>query len=175
MEWKKVRLNLNTKMKNKQLQALRWIINILSKDNIQYRISGGFAAHLYGSKREVNDIDIDIPENDFEKIFDKVKDYIILGPENYKDERWNLKLMTLNYLGQEIDIGGAYNQKIFDDLSKRWIHSPANFSKLKKVYFEGIKLTVINPSDLINYKKLLSGDHQRIDIKAVQEYIKNSK
>jgi hypothetical protein len=40
--------------------ALRWIIGILDRHNIQYQITGGFAAKLYGSSREVNDIDIDI-------------------------------------------------------------------------------------------------------------------
>lgn len=162
-------------MENKLLKALYWIVEILNKYNIQYNISGGFSAHLYGSKRQINDIDIDIPEEDFEKIFDDVKTYIILGPEDYKDERWDLKLMTLNYFGQEIDISGAFKQKIFDDISQKWIHSPADFSKSRKIEFYGIELNVIDPIDLMNYKKLLSGDHQKVDIKAIQEFIENSR
>jgi hypothetical protein len=162
-------------MENKLLKALYWIIGILNKHSIEYNISGGFSAHLYGSNRQINDIDIDISENDFEKIYNDVNSFIILGPEDYKDERWDLKLMTLNYFGQEIDISGAFNQKIFDDVSQKWIHSPANFSKSRKITFEGIELHVIDPNDLVNYKKLLSGDHQKIDIKAVQEFIENLK
>lgn len=158
-------------MENKLLKALHWIVGILNKHKIQYNISGGFSAHLYGSNRPVNDIDIDIPEDDFEKIYDDVKAYIILGPENYKDERWDLKLMTLNYFDQEIDIGGAFKQKIFDDISQKWINLPTNFSKSKKINVDGIELNIIDPHDLVNYKKLLSGEHQKIDIKAVQEFI----
>lgn len=162
-------------MEPKLLKALHWIIEILNKYYIQYNLSGGFSAHLYWSNRQINDIDIDIPEDDFEKIYNDVKSFIILGPEDYKDERWDLKLMTLNYFGQEIDISGAFNQKIFDDVSQKWIHSPADFEKSRKINFEGVELNVIDPNDLINYKKLLSGYHQNIDIRAVQEFIKNSK
>jgi len=162
-------------MENKLLKALHWIIGILNKYNVQYIISGGFSAYLYGSNRKINDIDIDIPEDDFEKIYNDVKDFIILGPKDYKDERWDLKLMTLNYFAQKIDISGAFNQKIFDDISQKWVHSPTNFSKSRKIKVDGIELNVIDPNDLMNYKKLLSGEHQKIDIKAVQEFIKNSK
>ena len=162
-------------MGNKLLKALHWIIEILNKYDVQYNISGGFSAYLYGSNRKINDIDIDISEDDFEKIFNDVKDFIILGPEEYKDERWDLKLMTLNYFGQEIDISGAFKQKIFDDISQKWICSPAEFPKSRKINIDGIELNVIDPNKLINYKKLLSGDHQEIDIKAVQKFIENSK
>ncbi|MFZ2522802.1 MAG: hypothetical protein WAW92_00245 [Minisyncoccia bacterium] len=40
--------------------ALRWIVNILESKSIQFQVTGGFAAKLYGSQRELADIDIDI-------------------------------------------------------------------------------------------------------------------
>jgi hypothetical protein len=60
--------------------ALRWIIGILDRHNIQYQITGGFAAKLYGSSREVNDIDIDICEKEFQKILSDISHYLIDGP-----------------------------------------------------------------------------------------------
>lgn len=50
----------------KTINALKWIIKILNSKNIPYQISGGFAAKMYGSIRPLNDIDIDIPEDNFQ-------------------------------------------------------------------------------------------------------------
>ena len=35
----------------KTIDALKWIVGILNKHNIPYRIGGGFAAKMYGSSR----------------------------------------------------------------------------------------------------------------------------
>jgi hypothetical protein len=84
--------------KENTIEALRWVVDILKNNNVSFQLTGGFAAKLYGSTRELADIDIDIEENGFEKIFDEVKDYIIYGPKQYKDDNWDLMLMTLKLL-----------------------------------------------------------------------------
>jgi hypothetical protein len=156
---------------NKLLRALNWIIEILNNNKVDYLISGGFAASLYGSNRIINDIDIDIAENDFVKIYDDVKAFIIFGPDTYIDRKWDLKLMTLNYYGQEIDIAGAFNQKLFDEKLQKWILSPTSFCNSKQILFHDTKLNVIEPESLIAYKQLLDGEHQKTDIKAVWRFI----
>lgn len=161
-------------MEPKLIKALHRIIEILDKYKIQYRISGWFSAYLYGANRPINDIDIDIPEDDFEKIYDNIKEYIILWPEEYQDQKRNLKLITLNYFGQEIDIWWAFHGKIFDDIRQEWIPNPVDFSKSRKMNIDGLEIHVIDPNDLIHYKQLLSGEHQKIDIKAVQQFIQNT-
>lgn len=159
-------------MNKKLLKALKWIVDILKKHSIQYQISGGFAAHLYSAQRPVNDIDIDFPEDKFDNIYDEIKEFITFGPAHYKDERWDLKLVTLNFHGQEIDIGGAYTTKIYDDTLNTWVSVPVDFSKAQTLNIQGMKVSVIDLHDLIEYKKLLSGTHQMNDIEAVQKYIK---
>lgn len=157
-------------------KALKWIIPIFEKYNIPYQVSGGFAAHIYGSKRLVNDIDFDIPEDKIRVLIPDIEKYITYGPADHKNNRWDLKLITINYEGQEIDIGGAFDVKIFDDKENIWKSFPAklNEAEIHDVY--GIKLPVMAPQYLIEYKKLLSGEHQKVDIKAVEEYIiKNRK
>lgn len=154
-------------------KALKWIIPIFEKHGIPHQLSGGFAARIYGSKRPVNDIDFDIPEDKIDILIPDIKKYIIYGPADHKNNRWDLRLVTINYEGQEIDIGGAFDVKIFDDTENSWKSFPAklNEAEIHDVY--GIKLPVMAPQYLIEYKKLLSGEHQKVDIKAVEEYIIN--
>ncbi len=155
----------------KTINALKWIIEILNRKNILYKISGGFSAKLYGSPRTVNDIDIDIPEGKFTEIIEEVKPYITLAPGHYQDGKWDMQLMTLNYNGQEIDIGGAESTKISNKERTEWIAVPTDFSRIKKVEVEGITLNVILPEDLIKYKQHLDGEHQLIDIEAAKNYL----
>ena len=103
-------------MEEKTKNALIWITDILNKYQIPFQISGGFAAKIHGSPRPLNDIDIDIPKDSFGKIMTDVKKYITYGPRHHKDKKWDLYLMTLNYHGQEIDIGSA-DIKIYDNES----------------------------------------------------------
>ncbi len=157
-------------MNTKLFEALEWIAHILEEDRIPYHITGGLAAHFYGAYRPINDIDIDISEDKFDVIYDKIKKFIIFGPEHYKDECWDVKLVTLDYQGQNIDIGGAHQMYIFDCKKNKWIHIPTDFSKARIFTINEIKFPVHDPYDLMAYKKLLVGDHQIHDIKAIEKY-----
>jgi len=160
--------------KEKIVTALQWILAIFNKHNISYQIAGGFAAHLYGATRHVNDIDFDIPEEDFDEIYEDVKEFIIYGPERFKNKKWNLFLMTLEYHGQKIDIGGAESTKIFDDHTQKWVKSPTHFSNSRIIRFHDIPLLIIDPTDLKEYKKLLIDKdnlHQEHDVKAIELFL----
>ncbi len=145
-------------------QALLWIIDILKENHISYRISGGFAARLYGSKRKLADIDIEVHQEDINKIYKNTKEFVIYGPKRYKDENWDLKLMTLKYKNQEIDIA-SFEAKIFNQKTQKWIKRPGVFSDyvVKKVF--GIEIFVENINALIAYKKILGRAVDRQDVK----------
>jgi len=158
---------MNQKSKKDTEQALEWIVGVLRKHQVPFQISGGCAAKIYGSPRELNDIDIDIPENYFSKIIPDVKPYIIYGPDQYKDKKWDLYLMTLNYAGQEIDIGSG-DAKISTKERDKWIAFSTDFSKAVNKTFLGLEVPVIPKEDLINYKQLLDGEHQQVDIESIK-------
>ncbi|KKR43929.1 hypothetical protein A2356_03490 [Candidatus Nomurabacteria bacterium RIFOXYB1_FULL_39_16] len=162
-------------LEEKTINALRWIVDILDKHKINYQISGGFAGKIFGCKRELNDIDIDISKKDFDKILPEISTYIIYGPSHYIDAKWDLELITLNYHGQEIDIGDCDNILISNKERTKWISFATNFSKTLDINLNGIKIKVINPKDFIEYKKELDGEHQLEDIEAAKCYlIKNN-
>jgi hypothetical protein len=152
---------------NKIQKTLIWITGILNEHQIPYQITGGLAAHSYGATRPINDIDIDIPEDRFAEILDEVKPFIIYGPARYRNKVWDLDLMTLNYEGQEIDIGGAYDVKIMDEKTGEWHKYTADLGAGNLLDVSGVKAKVAPKEDLIRYKSWLAmpGDHQERDVR----------
>lgn len=156
-------------------EALRWIAGILQRRNIPFQITGGLAAKVYGSPRALNDIDIDIPEDRMQEIIDDVRSFVVEGPARYQDAKWDLLLMTLNYNGQEIDIGGAFQTRIRDPKTGEWSPHPADLARAQTRSVLGLELPVVDPEQLISYKTMLDGNHQRIDIDAVLHTLRQEK
>ena len=151
-------------MKNTE-KAFIWITDILEKKGIEYKISGGFAARVYGVSRELADIDIEVKDDDIKIIREQVKPYIMYGPKRYVDDDWDLNLMTLNYEGQEIDIAGI-GAKIFNKKTKQWedLSSSLDTVEIKEVF--GKMVPVESLESLINYKTKLS---REVDINDLRQ------
>ena len=154
-------------MKNTEA-AFHWIIDILERRRIVYKITGGFAARVHGVDRELADIDIDVANESILKIVDDVKPYVIFGPGRYKDDSWDIELMTLKFEGQEIDISGT-EAKIFNQETKRWGPQIGNLQSIevKKVF--GRKIPIESKSSLIAYKSKLTREVDLEDIKQLTE------
>lgn len=159
-------------MKPNTKLALEWIVEIFQRHSVPFQISGGCAAKIYGSPRELNDIDIDIPRDCFERILKDVSPYLTYGPAFFENEKWRLYLMTLNYEGQEIDIGEE-NACVSSVNGKNWISLNTDFSKVEKRMFLGIEVPVMPREKLLEYKRHLcdefGGISQRTDVKWLQK------
>ena len=147
-------------------KAFHWVINLLEENHIPFRISGGFAARIHGAKRELADIDLDVRETDIDKIHPLIKDKLIFGPEQYKDESWDLYLATLDFNGQLIDLSGATKAKIFDLNTNQWVPFRVDFNDIVAFDVFGKKVPVIKANDLINYKNMLK---REVDISDINE------
>lgn len=160
-------------MEEKTLNALHRIVGILNKNNIPYRIGGGFAAHIYGSARPVNDIDITLPGKYFQTIILEVTEYITAELKHYSDEKWDCDGLSLDYHGQEIDITDIDTLRMSNKEQTKWFQTKDKFRIFPSLTIKvaGINVSLIDPRDLIAYKKHLNGDHQLIDIAAIQKYI----
>ncbi len=150
--------------------AFHWIIKILELHGIAYKISGGFAARVYGATRELADIDIEVAEGDIPKIAEEVKPYIIFGPARYQDENWDLELLTLNYEGQEIDIASA-SGKIFNQQTKQWELGSTDLEdfEIKEVFGASVRMESLD--SLIKYKSKLA---REVDLEDIRQ-LKNEK
>lgn len=153
-----------------QKESLQWIVSILNKHNIPFQISGGLAAKIYGSTRPLNDIDIDVPEGRIPELLDDVKEYITFGPAREIDRRWDIYVLTFTKNQQEFDICGVESVKIFDASADMWRDFPSDIGSATWVEYMGMKLPVIQKQELIEYKKLLEGEHQKVDIQAISSH-----
>lgn len=149
--------------------ALVWITDILKELHIPFQIAGGLAARAYGATRELEDIDIDIPEDQFGVLYQRVKEFVIDGPDQHQDEHWDILLMTINYHDQLIDIGGAYHTKIRGKESDAWRLLKTDFSKVEYVNLFGVDVPVIARAELIAYKKILMREVDVEDVKQIEQ------
>jgi len=157
-------------METKTIDALKWIVGIFNRYNVPYRIGGGFAAKLYGSPRSLRDIDFSISEKYFSIILPEISEFITYGPGRYKDAKWDCELITLNYHGQEIDISGTDTIRMSNKERTKWLHVSES-TETVDMQVEGINIKVMNPEDLAGYKRELDGEHQLVDIQAIEDYI----
>lgn len=144
--------------------ALIWITDILKKLNVPFQITGGLAARAYGATRPLVDIDVDIPEEAFNRVKKEVVEFIVFGPERYKDAHWDLLLITVDYKGQAIDLAGAYTAKMFNKQTGDWLSIITNFSTVQVRNVLGIEMPVIAINELLAYKKIIRRDVDLIDI-----------
>jgi hypothetical protein len=150
-------------MKNTKA-AFNWIVNIIERHGVMYKISGGFAARIYGANRELADIDIEVANINIIKIAEDTKPYIIFGPKRYKDKNWDLELMTLKFEGQEIDIAGT-EAKIFNNNTKEWESYSGNLQSIEIMEVFGKKVPIESKKSLIAYKSKLAREVDLEDIK----------
>jgi hypothetical protein len=153
-------------------EAFHWIVGILRKHDMPFQLSGGMAAHVYGSGRPINDIDIEVPNARLAELVPDVREFLEEGPFHLVDERWDLDIMVLNYHGQILDMCGDKPVRICDARTGTWCDMPSDLSTARMMTVFGVEIPVVDPEKLADYKVMLAGDHQKIDVAAVQEYLR---
>ncbi len=161
-------INLSTRI----IDALAWITTILDRLEVPYKIGGGFAARIYGSPREVNDIDISLPGSFFDVIVPEVAEYITAGPKQYRNEKWDCRTLSVNYKGQDIDMTDVDTLKMSNLDQSEWFKAKERrLNEAVPVVIHGVPVSLMDPRDLLAYKRELGGEHQAIDIAAVEQYM----
>ena len=144
-------------------QALTWLIQQL--DDRPYSICGGLAAIAYGSQRELNDIDLFVPEADFARLVNELQPYVSKQAQRYQGEGWDLEYVQLIYAGIKIEIGNPKDAFILNASLNEWQPLNINFSSQSEVVLYGSKLSIMKREDLIDYKSVLQ---REVDIEDVQ-------
>jgi hypothetical protein len=147
-----------------------WITGVLETRCIPYQLTGGVAAKVYGALREVNDIDLEVPDEQVALLEPDVRPFLIEGPGPLKDEWWDIgAILVLDVRGQFADISGANAVKIFDTQTRRgWVEASSDLTTAERHIVCGKEVPVVAREFLAQYKRLLFGDHQRSDVAAVE-------
>lgn len=148
--------------------ALAWIADILNCHNIPFQVSGGLAAIVYGSTRPLADIDIDVPDECLPTLAKLLADHVVFGPARYRDSEWDITLLTVNYAGCEIDLGGASEAKVFDRGTRTWLPLRVDLETAVRVKLFGVDVPVIVKEALIAYKRQIDREVDRMDITAME-------
>jgi hypothetical protein len=145
-------------MTDKVISGLGWIVGVLNRLGYEYQVTGGLAAHLYGSKREVYDIDIEVSDSVVWELASECNDYVVYGPSRYVDEHFDLLLMTLDYHGQLIDVCGIDTMYLKGEKQNICLK---NYNRTK---VSGIDIRVVGLDDLLCYKRILGREVDLLDI-----------
>jgi hypothetical protein len=81
--------------------AFDWITSLLEDMGHPYVVVGGLAANVFGGKRPLNDIDLDVPRGALKQIAESASPYITFGPARYRDQQFDIKLLSLRYANQD--------------------------------------------------------------------------
>jgi hypothetical protein len=144
--------------------AFHWIVNLLHEQGLPFVVVGGLAANVYGGRRPLNDIDIDVPSHSFTKLMPHVKQFITFGPARYHDREFDIQLMSLRYAEQEIDLTAAESIRLFDHQSGDWRILPTDFAASERHEVFGITVPVMRRDLLVAYKKMIQRDTDLEDI-----------
>jgi hypothetical protein len=152
------------------IEAVKWIAGLLGDNSVPYLICGGFAAFAYGAKRTINDIDIFVSEEDFERVVNLGEEYVSKPAKHYFEEAegWNVKYVQFKYEGTKIEIGSSKNVEIFDISLNEWVDLTVDFSKIEYRSVYGINVPFMAKEDLINYKKVLARPVDLHDIETIR-------
>jgi hypothetical protein len=116
------------------------------------------------NKSILEDIDFDVPEENFLLLKNEVKDFIVYGSEQFKYESWDLLLMTLQYHDQLIDFSEAFHTKTYNKITHHWQAILADFSTVEIKNIFGFEVPMIVRDELLAYKKALARHMDLIDM-----------
>lgn len=164
--------------KQKAVAALKYIMPLLKKYNFKWCISGGLACFLYGVKRPITAIDIDVEttkdDPQFKKFIEDVKAYTKLPFQLWVDKNYDNWVMDVVINGQLLSICTTQELKLFNkDSGKYELFYKNGIPQPIIINFEGLKIplapkeSVLRMRQAIAYKK---GVHEK-DIKALQKIV----
>ncbi len=154
-------------------EALAWIIELAGIANVPIQFCGGLAANCYGSRRELNDIDLFVPAAGFREIV-KLGEQAISKPAHvYKEESegWNLEYVQFTYKGIKVEVGNARGAQIYDATTSSWVLLKIDFSKSVSKSIYGLEVPVMPCDELIAYKQKLSRKVDLEDIRSISSNV----
>lgn len=161
--------------------ALKYIIPFLEKYNFRWCISGGFACYLYGVKRPISDIDIDIDieankdNTDFKSFIQDVKEFTRFPFQHWitVDKNYDNWVMEVVVNGQVLSICTTENLKLLNKAGEYELFYKNGIPDPIMVDFEDLKLPLAPKKSVLRMKQALAYKKavDLIDISGMQKII----
>ncbi len=145
----------------KAAQALQYIIPILEQQHLKWVISGGFACYLYGVKRPIGDIDIDVEadkdDEAFQQLVAAVKEYTAFPFQLWIDGNYDNWVMNVEIDGQVLSICSTENLKLFNAAAGQYeVFYQDGIPQPEMITFMGMSLPVSPKPWVIKMKEALA-------------------
>ena len=145
------------------LEALRFVIPLLESIHVRWVITGGFACYVYGVKRKLTDIDIDIAiSKDDPRFIDFMKSLepnVTQPLKHFVSDAYDNYNLEATISGQIIDVCTMPDLKIFDKIAGSYKPFYENgFPETEVVDFHGISLPLLSKKLVIDNKESIMRD-----------------
>jgi hypothetical protein len=139
-------------------------VNVLTERQVPYQLVGGLAAHAYGAKRDLVDIDFYIDGAGFAAIMPLVEEHHVFGPVRHRDAIWDLVYMQLLYGHWQIELAAAETTRFYDRERQVWADANIDFHAAEMCDLYGVTIAVMPKKKLVDYKHRLGREVDLIDI-----------
>ncbi|USD67077.1 MazG-related protein [Vibrio sp. SCSIO 43136] len=156
-------MDTNTNLK----LALTWLVELLNDSQVPYQIVGGTAASIHGGERPVEDIDLYIHRDDYQKIAGVITPYLSKPMRHSLEAGWDVEYCQLIYSEQKIEIGLAPGTRIFHRQTRQWLPLEIDFGSSEQRNYLGVEVSVMPVAALVEYKAALDRPMDRIDIEEI--------
>lgn len=149
-----------TPEEKRAVDALNLIIPILEKYKFSWVITGGFACYVYGVKRPITDIDIDVDTSkdspEFKSLMNDLRESISQPLEHFVDQNYDNYNFETTINGRVIDICPMKEMNVFDKDKNAFVHFYENgFPSFETKDFFGIKLPILSKELIVKNKEML--------------------
>ncbi|MDA1061246.1 MAG: hypothetical protein O3B47_05670 [bacterium] len=162
-------------------KALNYIIPILKKFNFRWCISGSFACYLYGVKRPIAAIDIDVEtykdDPAFKRFIKEVEPFTQLPFQLWIDKNYDNWVMDVVFEKQLLSICTTSDLKLLNKKSQIYeLYYKQGIPEPLFIDFEGIALPVAPKESVLKMKEALAHKKavDRVDISGMQKLLDKS-
>lgn len=149
--------------------ALRDFAELLADLEVPWQAVGGLAVRAHGGTRPLADIDVYVPDADLARVAEALGPDLVRAPERHRDPHWDLTFLAAERHGWRVEVAGADSARFRDAGSGRWRPADIDFAESVARAVEGVSLPVMPRDRLVDYKRALDREIDRVDVRELEE------
>lgn len=148
--------------------ALRRLSELFADLDVPWQLVGGLAARAFGSDRPLVDIDVYVPDADLARVAEALGPDLTRAPDRHRDRHWDLTFLAADVHGWRVEVAGAESARLRERGSGRWRPADIDFGESERRSVEGVSVPVMPRDRLLEYKRALGREVDRIDVRDLE-------